>query len=332
MNEEENKIEHEEQEREKGEGEDGAEDEGDNGNPTFKREKLSEHISNLEEKLEDLNEQKHKLFLLLKVVLAEEEKKKQAELLEKRLLEQKRMEEAQRLETQRLEQLQLQLQQSKEAFTKESIPKSPQPAMATTSPRLYSGGSTASAPSMPTSSSYPSTHSPTSSAGTKSIPSTSSSSNYPASSYSSSSSSSSSYNKREPLIKELPPMRGSLYTSPFNIQNKRSPPHSQDIRSSTSSNNNANNSDRQYGHQPHTPLLMQPLPVGLTRMIPAAQALAMQLQQQGISMGLPLMSNAFAPTHHLRLNNHNVGRGRSSNVPSDPRNRPSARGRGMYGW
>ena len=55
-----------------------------------KRITLSNQIEELEIKLDDMNGQKHKLFMLLKTVLAEEERKKQIELAEKKLMEQKR--------------------------------------------------------------------------------------------------------------------------------------------------------------------------------------------------------------------------------------------------
>lgn len=51
---------------------------------------LSNQIEELEKKLDDMNGQKHKLFILLKQVLAEEERKKQIELAEKKLMEQRR--------------------------------------------------------------------------------------------------------------------------------------------------------------------------------------------------------------------------------------------------
>lgn len=57
-----------------------------------KRIALSNQIEDLEKKLDDMNGQKHKLFMLLKTVLAEEERKKQIELAEKKMMEQRRYE------------------------------------------------------------------------------------------------------------------------------------------------------------------------------------------------------------------------------------------------
>jgi hypothetical protein len=45
---------------------------------------FSERLKTLEDHLQQLTEQKHKLFLLLKQILAEDEKRRQAEEAEKR--------------------------------------------------------------------------------------------------------------------------------------------------------------------------------------------------------------------------------------------------------
>jgi hypothetical protein len=76
---------------------DNLDEEEDLASKEAKRSALSNHITELEKKLDDLNEQKHKLFLLLKMVLAEDEKKKQAEMAEKKLLEQKMSDEGQKI-------------------------------------------------------------------------------------------------------------------------------------------------------------------------------------------------------------------------------------------
>jgi len=82
---------------------------------------LEEKLKVLEQKKEDLNQEKHKLFLLLKQTLNEEEKRKQIEKKRLELIQQQQMQEQQQQQQQQMARQQSQPQQSSPASAPDSF-------------------------------------------------------------------------------------------------------------------------------------------------------------------------------------------------------------------